>query len=1098
MSNRLTGQPFAVLLRWIIEEFKLHQSIFGIHRSQFYVPSANPPYAIPSLYGQYLLTPVGPAAGPHTQLAQNIVCAWLCGGRFIELKTVQIMDELEISRPCIDAEDEGYNVEWSQELRLEQSASEYVKAWALIHLLPRILGWDEHQPSGTIFNMSVGYNLEGIRSEPITRFMGRLRDASEEIDVIRSVLRSKFPYLADVNIPTQLTNNVTLSTMHGCPPDEVERIAAYLLKEHHLHTIVKLNPTLLGANDVRRILREDLGYDEIHIPDPVFEHDMQYSRAVQLVRQLNSTAAAEHLTFAVKLSNTLAMANHKGNLPGQDMYMSGRALYPITLNLFHRLAQDLGPALKVSFSAGADAFNIVDILAAGARPVTMATGLLKPGGYARLRQTIEQLETAMHARRASDLDELSSNWMDNLERSAREALHQARYKKSYHPHALPKVKSSLAPFDCITAPCKEPCAVCQDIPEYARWIATEDPNKALETILARNPLPGVTGYICTQLCQTRCTRNNYDQPVAIRALKRAANELGVSAPAAAPDTGHRVAVVGGGPSGLAASYFLALSGIRVTLFEAKDHLGGMVALAPTFRLPGQVLRQDIDRICSLGVEVELNHAITTPPEGLLEQGFAAAYLACGFQRDAELNLPGAESAGVYSAMAFLEQVARGVRPRLGSRVLVIGGGNTAMDAARTAQRLTGHPVTVVYRRTLREMPATAEERESLLAEGNTILELASPIRVISQHGKVSGLVCLRNRLGEPQSDGRREPVTVPGSEFNVEADSIILAIGQKPDLSFLSGSAIVTRPGKGVPVEEPTGRTTAAGVYAGGDMVRGPSTVIQACADGRRAAEAICRQLGVAFAPALTPATTAPTADLSLLKVARSRLSLPVSPGKLLPSSGSSFDVIEPTLSASDARKEAERCLQCSVLCDKCVEVCPNRANLAYQCSPLTATLPVYQCQGNQLSVVGQQTIRIVQTRQIIHVADLCNECGNCATFCVHDGKPFRDKPVLHLTESGFRSVDTDGYYIDHDTTGLNITRRSSGRLSALILAGADQLQYENDYLRCVLSRSDLSVQHSERKQRFSGTLCPTDAAEMYVVLSGVSSSLPCLPLDLA
>lgn len=1093
MSNRLTGQPFPVLLRWVIEELRQNQSIFGLHRSQFYVPSANPPYATPDLYGQYLLTPVGPAAGPHTQLAQNIVCAWLCGGRFIELKTVQIMDELEISRPCIDAADEGYNVEWSQELKLEQSASEYVKAWALIHLLPRILGWDEKLPSGTVFNMSVGYNLEGIQSQPITRFMERLRDAREELDHIQATLRSEFPDLADVEIPAQLTNNVTLSTMHGCPPDEVERIASYLLRERHLHTTVKLNPTLLGADEVRRILREDLGYDAIQIPDPVFEHDMQYPRAVQLVRQLKSVAAAERLTFAVKLSNTLAMANHKGNLPGQEMYMSGRALYPITMNLFHRLKKDLGGDLRVSFSAGADAFNIVDILAAGARPVTMATGLLKPGGYARLKQSLEQLESVMAERRVSNLDQLAEDSAANLERSAREALRQPRYKKSYHPYPLPRVKSPLAPFDCITAPCKEPCAVCQDIPEYARWIVEGDFDGALATILARNPLPGVTGYICTQLCQTRCTRNNYDQPVAIRALKRAATDLGVSAPVVASETGHRVAVVGGGPSGLAAAYFLALSGVHVTIFEAKDILGGMVALAPAFRLPRKVLQHDIDRICSLGIEVRLNHSLTTRPEELLELGFAAVYVACGFQRDAELDLPGRETAGVHTALAFLEQVSRGVIPYLGKKTLVIGGGNTAMDAARTAQRLTGHAVTVVYRRTAHEMPATFEEREALLAEGSTILELASPVRVLAKRAQVSGLVCVRNRLGEPQADGRREPVTIPGSEFTLEADSIIIATGQKPDLPFLGGSAIVARPGKGVQVDERTGQTAAAGVYAGGDMARGPATVIQACADGRRAAEAICQALRVTFAPALTP-PAGHTTDILQLKVARSRLTLSVAPA-VLPGMGStSFDAIESTLSTSDARVEAERCLQCSVLCDKCVEVCPNRANLAYRSSPLTVTLPVYQCHGDKLSVVGEQTVRIEQTRQILHIADLCNECGNCATFCVHDGKPFRDKPVLHLSENGFHSVDTDGYHITRDSAGLSITRRCGGRLARLISAGADQLSYESDSVRATLSKSNLTVQQIQLTRSFSGTLCLVDAIEMYVVLSGMPS-LSFLPL---
>ncbi len=317
MSDKMNPLPFAVLLRWILTELEQNQSIFGLPRALFHTPRRDSPYAL-ALYGQHLATPIGPAAGPHTQLAQNIVCAWLCGGRFIELKTVQIMDELEIPRPCIDLADEGYNVEWSQELKLEQSASEYVKAWALIHVLRRLLGWED-VPLGTIFNMSVGYNLEGIQHPRMTRFMDTLADASEELAAIQEALGTQFPQFANLPIPAQVTNNVTLSTMHGCPPDEIERIARYLLEERGLHTTVKLNPTLLGKDEVRRILHDELGFTEITIPDRVFEHDLQYGRAVELIRSLKQVAAARGLVFGVKLSNTLAMANHRGVLPGDEM-----------------------------------------------------------------------------------------------------------------------------------------------------------------------------------------------------------------------------------------------------------------------------------------------------------------------------------------------------------------------------------------------------------------------------------------------------------------------------------------------------------------------------------------------------------------------------------------------------------------------------------------------------------------------------------------------------------------------------------------------------------------------------------------------------------
>ena len=637
MSETMKVQPFDVLLKWILKEYEENESIFGIHRSLFYIPKPDAAYATEDMFGHHLATPIGPAAGPHTQLTQNILCAWLSGGRFIELKTVQIMDELEIPRPCIDMEDEGYNVEWSQELKLDQSADEYIKAWALIHVLRRLLGFEDKVPFGTIFNMSVGYNLEGIQTAPMQRFMGQMEDASSEIAEIKAILRAQFPEYADIEIPAQLTNSVTLSTMHGCPPDEIEAIGRYLLAEKGLHTFVKLNPTLLGQEAVMRILHDDLGYRDIQIPDSVFAHDLKYERAVELIQELKRVAAERGLTFGAKLSNTLAMANHRGELPGDEMYMSGRALYPITMNLFHKLAVQFDGDLNVSYSAGADALNASTILAAGARPITAASDLLKPGGYSRMVQWLENLEAEMKERGASSLDELAKDRLAHLERAAAAALEQPGYQKSSFAHGLPKVESGLDPFDCIAAPCVEQCAVCQDVPEYAWLIAQGEYDRALAAILHRNPLPGVTGYVCTHLCQTRCTRNNYDEPVLIRDLKRFATEQGTVTMPSPAQSERRVAVIGSGPSGLAAAYFLALNGVQVTIFEAREMAGGMLAIAPHFRLPAAVVQEDIDRITGMGVEIKLGHRVTAPPQALLDDGFDAVYIASGFQKDAVLG-----------------------------------------------------------------------------------------------------------------------------------------------------------------------------------------------------------------------------------------------------------------------------------------------------------------------------------------------------------------------------------------------------------------------------------------------------------------------------
>ena len=1103
MSDMMRVQPFETLLKWSLAELEQNESLFGIHRSLFYAPKEDSLYGT-EMFGDYLATPIGPGAGPHTQLTQNILAAWLSGGRFIELKTVQIMDELDIPRPCIDMADEGYNVEWSQELKLEQSAWEYVKAWVLIRVLRRVLGFEGRLPFGTIFNMSVGYDLEGIQSPPMTRFMDRMEDASEEIDQIENILREEFPRFSDLEIPSRMVNSVTLSTMHGCPPDEIEEIGRYLMEERGLHTFVKLNPTLLGKERVMEILNGRLGFTDIDIPDEVFEHDLQYDRAVELIESLKQVADACDLTFGVKLSNTLAMANHRDVLPGDEMYMSGRALYPITMTLFQQLtdefeedASEAGPGLNVSYSAGADALNVSGILSCGALPVTAVSDLLKPGGYSRFIQYLENLEKEMRDRGAESLEQLARDRLSNLAREATRALKDDRYKKDYHPYELPKVESGLDLFDCVAAPCRYQCAVLQDVPEYAWLIAQGDYDRALEVVLYRNPLPNVTGYVCDHLCQTRCTRSNYDEPVSIRALKRFAAERGSVTIEAAESSEQRVAIIGGGPSGLAAAYFLALSGVKPVIYETRDKAGGMPAIAPEFRLPYRVVQEDIERIEALGAEINLSHPIVDAPETLLEQDFDAVYVASGAQKDARLGIEGEDGEGIFHALHFLERVKQGETVPVDGDVLVIGGGNTAMDAARTVRRLTDGRVTVVYRRTLEQMPADEEEIEAIFAEGIGLEELVSPIRFILEDDRVVALECIKNELGEPGPDGRPRPVAVEGSEFRMEAQhsdrlQVVVAIGQRPDISFLDGSDVSLDTGSTVDVDSETGRATEDRlIYAGGDAVRGPATIIKACSDGQRAAEAICGRLDVRFRRPDVELPTLSAEEIVGVKHVRARREAQNESPLLRPEARDGFDLVEQTLSEEAARAEGERCLQCSQFCDKCVEVCPNRANYTYLMSPVEMQVPTLACEDGELKIIGEEDFRVLQTRQILHVEDFCNDCGNCRTFCVHDGRPFADKPRLFLNEDDFQREDENAFYVSGVEGGWAIRRREDGEESCLTLEeGEGGMTFENHHLSLRVG-PDADMRSMTLKESFEGDFSLKHVAEMVVILQGVLSTLP-------
>jgi putative selenate reductase len=937
--------------------------------------------------------------------------------------------------------------------------------------------------------MSVGYDLEGITNPRMTRFLDVMGDASEQVAQISDCLRRQFPQFADIEIPARIVNSVTLSTMHGCPPEKIERIARYLLDERGLHTVVKLNPTLLGRDEVRDIVNRQLGFTEIDIPDAVFDHDLQYGAAIDLIAALKRAGAARGLTFGVKLSNTLATRNHTGRLPGDEMYMSGRPLYPVTMNLYDRLLRAFNGDLHVSYSAGVDALNVAAVLSCGALPVTGCTDLLKPGGYRRLTNWLEHIGTAMSNAGDTNLAGFSRDRLTNVAREASEALSNLRYKKQAFPHGLPKVASGLGQWDCVVAPCVEACAVEQDVPEYAWLIAQGDYDRALEVILARNPLPGVTGYVCTRLCETRCTRNDYEETVAIRSLKRIAEERGhagyVSKRKAA--TGRRVAIVGSGPSGLAAAAFLALNGVQATIFEAKDIAGGMLRVVPSFRLPSEIIERDIDRIVALGVTIALNTKISAPPEELLASGFDAVYLAAGFQRDAPLNVPGIDGPGILPALDLLDRARRGQAVPIGKHPVVIGGGDTAMDAARTAQRLIGAPVTILYRRTRTQMPAAPEEVEGALEEGNRLEPLVAPIEILRDGGHIVGVRCMRNELGEPGSDGRRLPRAILGSAFVVPCDTVIVAVGQLPELAFLDGSRVTRHAKGGVIVDSATRCAGLDRVYAGGDMVIEPGSIIAACADGRRAAESICERLGVEFAPPSSRPSRLSAEDIIDVKAVRARKIDQIKRHLTPVVERVRFALVESTLTEAEARREARRCVQCTAFCDKCVEVCPNRSNYTFTMRPVRWTLPVVGADGGRLVVTGSEDFIIVQDRQIVHVDDFCNECDNCQTFCVHHGKPYTDKPRLFLDAGLFAAEDCNAYHID----GNSIRRREGGRESRLSI-GDDTLTFEDTTVKVTLSR-DWHVVEMVAKGPFAGTCSLRPAAEMAVLYEGIGSALPFL-----
>jgi putative selenate reductase len=454
MSDRMRVVPFDRLVNWILEEYAREKTIFGIAEKNF---SGTNPAGELDYCGKNLGAPLGPAAGPHTQLAQNLAAGYLTGGRFFELKTVQVLDRLTFPKPCINAADEGYNSEWSTELSIEEAYAEYVKGWFLLHLIGKEL-FQRNEPD-FIFNMSVGYDLEGIKSAKVDQFIEGLKDASNsevflECTAVLKAAGGRFKHLDNKyidNISAAICNTISLSTMHGCPPPEIEAICAYLLREKGLHTFVKLNPTMLGYDQVRSTL-DAMGYDYIKLKEESFSADLQYAEGLAMIERLQAIAAENNREFGVKLSNTLPVLNTGGKLAGDLIYLSGKPLYALTINLACKLAAQFKGKLKISYSGGADHNNIAKIIGTGIKPVTVVTTLLKPGGYTRINKLAAANEPL--SKQNQPLIDLPG-----LEQIAKDAVTEAAYRKKDRTGRPEKVYNQLPLFDC-RASCSTCTAVC--------------------------------------------------------------------------------------------------------------------------------------------------------------------------------------------------------------------------------------------------------------------------------------------------------------------------------------------------------------------------------------------------------------------------------------------------------------------------------------------------------------------------------------------------------------------------------------------------------------------------------------------------------------
>lgn len=938
------------LLDWIINEYKNEGTVFGVRK--FY--RANPKKTIP-LFGEKMETPCGPAAGPHTQLAQNIIAAYLSGSRFFELKTVQILDgeDLPVSKPCILAKDECYNCEWSTELRVPQAFEEYVKAWFVLKLFSK--EWGLGDPDGFIFNMSVGYDLEGIKSPKVDKYITEMQDA-ENTPIWKDCINAAKKHLNNFNnidedyidnISSKVSRSITISTLHGCPPDEIERIAMYFIEEKGLNTFIKCNPTLLGYEEARRIM-DELGFDYVAFGDVHFLEDLQFEDAVPMFRRLKKITDEKGLDFGVKITNTFPVDVDNEQLPSEEMYMSGRSLFPLSTTVAKKLSKEFNGELQISYSGGADIFNIKEIFEAGIWPITAATTLLKPGGYQRMHQIAKTLSSVEYPQTVNiDVEE--------IERIADKFAKKQQYRKNIKINNSSKIKRQVPLIDCYTAPCRDDggCPIHQDVPAYLRKVSEGKYLDALKIIVDKNPLPFITGTICAHPCMSKCSRQFYESSIKIREAKlEAANnaydELLETLEKPVKKVGaKKTAVIGGGPAGISAGYLLAREGMPVTVFEKTDTLGGVCTqVVPEFRVPKELVEKDVFLAEFMGVDFKVGTEGPSIDE-LHSQGYENIIYAIGAWKHGKLKL---EEGEALNSLEFLKATREdmSVNP-YGKDIVVVGGGNTAMDCARVAKRLPNvETVSLVYRRDKRNMPADEEELYLALEDGVEFLELLAPVTLVNGE-----LKCEIMKLGPRDISGRRSPVGT-GEFTSVKADLVVAAVGEKVETEFYDSIGIETNDRGMAITNDETLQTNLKNVYVIGDANLGPATIVQAIADATKATNNIC--------------------EIHNHKYEKDNINPYIQEVRAK----------RGVLAIGDEIGCPSNCLDCSTICEACKDVCPNRANVV-------------------VTVNGRP--------QIVHIDGMCNECGNCEVFCPYQSAPYKDKFTLFPNKEDFENSTNYGFY---------------------------------------------------------------------------------------
>jgi putative selenate reductase len=1080
------------LLTVIFDSYNARKEIFDIPEKLFYRHWYHQSLYV-ERYGKKLHNPIGLASGPLTQLAQNIVTGWICGARVIELKTVHPVANSAPVKPSIDPVANAHNCETSSELTPEQSFDQFLTAWIIIHIIHHkfLSGKNGTTDIGTIFIMSLGYTLADIRSEKILWFITKMMDCSIEKEQKLQQLKKIYPEIFSVNIPNQISNVFTINTYKGCSAREIEYICKFLMVDKKLFPIVKIDPILMGYNSVKAILKTEDSYD-LEITDEESAETISYSESLQLIDNLQAIAKEIGVEFTLKVSNGLSCKNPAQSIPAkaETVYLTGSALHPVSVNLAAKFQSKYDGMLNISFSGGTDCFNISNLLMSGFSTITVCTDLLKPGGYGRLHQYFQEITKAFSNYQVKSIKELilksastygiKESASENLLNYAIKTLNDPSYKRNELFGISIKNSKPLDIYDCISAPCTVVNPMHPDVAGYCHYTLKNDPDKAFASLIANNPLPGITAMAGMESFNLICTRLNYDQPVMMNDIERFISEYEPATEVFRPwlpRNKQEVAIIGAGAAGLSCGWFLNRLGFEVDIFESEAKPGGYIQQAvPGFRISQDTINRDINRLKTAGVKILNNSAMNKERYETISANYDFVFIATGAPHPIPFDFQKTDIEGIMDGIDFIHKAKSTQNYKPGRHYAVLGSNYLAADAARTARRICGSDGTVTL--------ITPEIFEKMSVDHITLKAIEDEDIEIFDSTWVKNIVA-----DKKIATGLELAETEPAMKNNKIVPGFIL---KETGAQIFKFDVIITCPkrkaGNGffnMKYLNRTSNSTATKIekiFAGGAFSNPKSTLASAIADGKKAAFEIARTAGIAIPKDILIQKR--SIDFDEIKIKRFHREKPVKPITVAPAERNNFEPVVATLKPIRALKEAARCLQCDAICNVCVNVCPNKAIVPFEVKPTEVNIPTVIDNQDKPYVSFESKLPILQKHQVIVLADWCNACGICNAFCPSVGSPNLNKLRVYFNKDAFNN-ESLGLLISKTDEYKMLTLKRNGNIFSLTEFW-DAVIFENNDCNVSMNKKTLKIEQIDTFSTSDKKLELPELAELKILFNAL------------